>query len=119
MAKQPEIVTVDEGAVYEAKTEDRSGDKRRLIAFFVDRPRATVFASPVGAGAEERIPLEDFLNDYTKIAEPGEALPEDRNQKAARTRTEDRQTRTPRIDTDTASPTRESLEARNAARNER
>jgi hypothetical protein len=118
LAKNDPVV-VNEGATYEAKNEDSQGEKRRVVAYHVDRPRSTVFVAPLGSSSEERIAIDDFLRDYELVAQQGEPLPEDRDQKATNTRTADRNVRTPQLDTTRASPTREELESRNAKRNER
>jgi hypothetical protein len=127
MAKDTEAVVVNEGATYEAKNEDSQGDKARVVAFFVDRPRNTVKFAPLGSGREDSMSIDEFLNAYTLIAQAGEPLPEnkaenDKAQKAATAQTEEaRKTpqRAERMDTTTITPTRSGLEDRANARNER
>ena len=66
-----EVVTVNEGATYEAN----NGGKR-VVVFFVDRPRSTVHFAPLNSSTEDSASIEDFLRDYKLIANQGEPLPE-------------------------------------------
>jgi hypothetical protein len=83
MAEAKQFV-VNQGATYEA---NEGGE--RVVAFYVNRPRSEVSYAPLGSGREERTSIDEFLKNYKLIAQEGEALPEDRNQKASNTRTED------------------------------
>lgn len=127
MANKEKVVVVNEGATYEAKNADTQGEKTRVVAFHVDRPRSTVQFAPLGSGREDRLSVDEFLNTYTLVAQQGEPLPEnkaenDKAQARAEREAKDAQanaTRAPKLDTTKASPTREALEARATARNER
>lgn len=70
------IVTVNEGATYEA-----NDGGQRVVAFHVDRPRSEVYFAPVGSAREDRTDIDTFLKDYKLIAQQGEALPEARKAK--------------------------------------
>jgi hypothetical protein len=85
---QEEVVVVNEGATYEAKNEDTNGERRRVVAFHVDRPRSTVLFAPLGSGREERLSVDEFLRDFDLLAQQGEPLPEDKEeaQRVARER---------------------------------
>lgn len=102
------IVTVNEGATYEA-----NDGGERVTAFHVDRPRSEVYFAPLGSAREERTSIDAFLKGYKLIAQQGEPLPEDRNQKATSTRSEDTSISTQR----TGNTTREALDATAAKRN--
>src|SRR5688572_2723897 len=107
------VVVVNPGATYEPKQEDTSGEKVRVVAFHVDRPRSEVRFSPLGSGRENRLPIDEFLATYDLVAQEGEPLPEnkaenEKAQKDAEKRKEaarEAPARAPKLDTRTASPT--------------
>src|SRR5690349_14031060 len=119
-----EIVTVNRGATYQRKDGDEAS---RVVVFLVDRPRGNIRFAPLGSAREDSLSMEEFLDQYELIAQQGEALPEDRksNERANKTADADAEkaqatpTRAAKLDTTKASPTREELEGRAAARNER
>ena len=116
------IVTVNRGATYQRKDGDEAS---RVVVFLVDRPRGNVRFAPLGSAREDNLSIEEFLDQYELIAQQGEALPEDRKANAAANKKADADAeaaqgtgaRAPKMDTRTASPTREALEARADARN--
>jgi hypothetical protein len=111
LAKEQVVEQVNQGATYEA---NEGGE--RVVAFFVDRPRNEVRYSTLGSARENRMDIDGFLKGFKLIAQEGEPLPEDKDQKATNTRKADTNIST---QSDAGNTTRTAINERTANRNER